>query len=1150
MISSLALTCTLTSCEQGRSDRFGSGPGQPGGKPGGANAAKNELDDDKANFEKLLALIGKDTIGNEDCVPDTINTYKLSAQKLIKDFLDYNQCGDPTEGTTCDYYKRLKKAICDQSTSDNCKTIDTDIDSAQAEDREARAKEGYKKLETSVKGVPNICKAAVEVGVSLLKDHCPQFNCNLEASEVLENLADLRDLPGDRLMTESGTLNISNTAQMEETKSGRDVLRHIVACALDTTQAVRYIDEISDIEYVWPGGHGIAPEWSLGALTSDDKIKDIDECLISYINDHDTHVHLMSGDEDRPSLTEGDGYQGDDHMVMSGVFYGHVMGHQAFPGDGPHFWSCYTLPRHIRDALGDNTGSVGAFAPDGVRSRDCPYPNSECGVYSLGFCGEVCETHDGLFGEWGDCKNPIDDPAGLTKTAHPTWVNLMQNSDVDAKQCSTGGDSCTIEPGKKLVIRSTKRPDEFTTPTASSFTCGSGSICAFHVNDDGPAPAVLTAESGAEGGANMAAICSEPTEGDCHVDCTGAGTTCDITVTNSSALAGAGGVECTQGASCRLTCMQEDSTNPGACAIDVCTNESGQSRAPTRAGKSWYCNRKAPGSCAATDGDFVYETETTSYCACDYGCEVRGDCCEDKYLARGTGYESCPDDLTFARGQYDSRYTCYCSAERAQSNGAVWGTGLYSDDSHVCRAAVHDGVIRATGGTVTAIIQPGQPGYQDSTKNRVTSGDGGSWPGSYRFAPPKCPTHLSLPRGVPDSIVTCNCPASETASGDVYGTRIYNDNSEICPAAVHAGVITGSGGVVTAMMKRGLNSYAGSTQNGVVSKDSSWHSGSFEFIQDCPAHLTSERGNIGDTLSCRCSASATVSGALWGTGTYSDDSRVCRAAVHAGVISNRGGVVTAVIRPGLAGYLSTAQNEITSYSRGSWGGSYEFVAPACPSDLTSRRSEDGHLVNCLCSSWDTIGGDVWGTDIYADASHMCRAAVHAGMISSSGGPVTARVLPGQSSYSASIQYDVTSLSTGSWDGSFEFVSPEMSASSVTDPWVASNVEDSTYFTFWMSEVNSGNEEWVQISYPTAFFASRTSIVLNNGRQGTNPWLQASHDGQSWVNLATFNYWEYPNDENNMRHIDRSLNNDQAYRHYRYHSNSTVYVLLQYLGFLP
>ena len=65
---------------------------------------------------------------------------------------------------------------------------------------------------------------------------------------------------------------------------------------------------------------------------------------------------------------------------------------------------------------------------------------------------------------------------------------------------------------------------------------------------------------------------------------------------------------------------------------------------------------------------------------------------------------------------------------------------------------------------------------------------------------------------------------------------------------------------------------------------------------------------------------------VWGTDTYSDDSWICRAAVHAGLITfEGGGPVTIEIRPGLETYVGSTRNGVTTASYGSWHRSYVFV---------------------------------------------------------------------------------------------------------------------------------------------------------------------------------------------------------------------------------
>ncbi len=64
----------------------------------------------------------------------------------------------------------------------------------------------------------------------------------------------------------------------------------------------------------------------------------------------------------------------------------------------------------------------------------------------------------------------------------------------------------------------------------------------------------------------------------------------------------------------------------------------------------------------------------------------------------------------------------------------IWGTGIYTDDSSICFAAVHDGRISfELGGTVLVRIAPGQASYAASTQNGVESFSWPSWGRSFVF---------------------------------------------------------------------------------------------------------------------------------------------------------------------------------------------------------------------------------------------------------------------------------------------------------------------------------------------------------------------------------------------------------------------------------
>jgi hypothetical protein len=84
------------------------------------------------------------------------------------------------------------------------------------------------------------------------------------------------------------------------------------------------------------------------------------------------------------------------------------------------------------------------------------------------------------------------------------------------------------------------------------------------------------------------------------------------------------------------------------------------------------------------------------------------------------------------RGQNGRRFTFSCPANG--TFGSVWGTNVYTDDSSICTAAVHSGLItQAAGGTVTIEIRPGQASYTGSPRYGVTTANWGAWAGSYVF---------------------------------------------------------------------------------------------------------------------------------------------------------------------------------------------------------------------------------------------------------------------------------------------------------------------------------------------------------------------------------------------------------------------------------
>ncbi len=172
-------------------------------------------------------------------------------------------------------------------------------------------------------------------------------------------------------------------------------------------------------------------------------------------------------------------------------------------------------------------------------------------------------------------------------------------------------------------------------------------------------------------------------------------------------------------------------------------------------------------------------------------------------------------------------YACTCEAGFIE--GGVWGTNIYSTDSNICAAAQHAGAITAAGGVVKAVRAAGQETYPATTQNGITSQQWGKLDSSFMFVNPNLVLNTAASGDAPveactalaagQNSVTCSCAAGSGQVGGVWGSGPYTADSNICPAAQHAGIIGADGGVVTALRGPGVPAYRSSTANGVTSFD-------------------------------------------------------------------------------------------------------------------------------------------------------------------------------------------------------------------------------------------------------------------------------------------------------------------------------------------
>ena len=311
--------------------------------------------------------------------------------------------------------------------------------------------------------------------------------------------------------------------------------------------------------------------------------------------------------------------------------------------------------------------------------------------------------------------------------------------------------------------------------------------------------------------------------------------------------------------------------------------------------------------------------------------------------------------------------SCTCPAE-AEKAGTVFGANPYYWQSGVCRAALHAGAIGGNGGQI--VLTPEQaPVFPAATRNGVSSRSWGPDLGFRITGPSSGAADHGMRAGgssaltldvCPDnyggfhedaSPLSCTCPAGAEKTGAAFGANPYYWQSDICRAALHAGLTGPNGGQIVVTPER-APVFPATTRNGVSSR--SWGA-DFGFRINGQNSSTAPQGlSSGDdktlrldvcpddysgfhedtpALSCTCPAAAGKNGTVYGANPYYWQSAVCRAALHAGVIGPRGGQI--FLTPEKAPvFPATTRNGVSSRS---WGADLGFhVATAGGDPLASK----------------------------------------------------------------------------------------------------------------------------------------------------------------------------------------------------------------------
>ena len=183
---------------------------------------------------------------------------------------------------------------------------------------------------------------------------------------------------------------------------------------------------------------------------------------------------------------------------------------------------------------------------------------------------------------------------------------------------------------------------------------------------------------------------------------------------------------------------------------------------------------------------------------------------------------------------------------------------------------------------------------------------------------------------------------------------------------------------------------------------------------------------------------------IYGTNVYPSNNSLCTAALHAGKIDLEGGVVTVQLNPGAESYAGSSRNGIDSGNLPATPRSIVFIDAATPPEIDeilvshapridwdTQFTKTGlayrQLVgqrftfNCHPAPQNMRERIVVGTDVYEYSSLICRAAVHAGKMTTDGGLVTVQMGSRQKNLVGSIRNGIESQDGSGRNNTISFV---------------------------------------------------------------------------------------------------------------------------------
>ena len=283
-----------------------------------------------------------------------------------------------------------------------------------------------------------------------------------------------------------------------------------------------------------------------------------------------------------------------------------------------------------------------------------------------------------------------------------------------------------------------------------------------------------------------------------------------------------------------------------------------------------------------------------------------------------------------------------------------------------------------------------------------------------------------------------------TSTSYLYGTDVYWAPSPgyyyIQSAAVHMGLVKNGEErlLKIKIVECPEGGYVGSTRNGIASSSASYSSSSsyygFVFIGDNGEELKAPSIEIStnskkDSITVQINAQA-YNGATIEKYFYSIDGGSYIESTQSSYTFTG---LTEYTEYTIKAYAVDSNNTLTSIiEKKTIAGDFPegLTVIKDPGNLTSYRGNNDQVLGVIVTGSNS--GNLWGTEIYTDDSTLSKAVVHMGLAKVNQTVlVKIQILPGQTSYTGSTQYGITSNDYGSYAGSYKILDRGPTIESVT-----------------------------------------------------------------------------------------------------------------------